>query len=296
MSTLTLYYDFAHGPPTWNFFDALLLLEMERLDKGHQKARVRLVAGPKEGFRWDGLPPYGGPERRRWAENICVPMPVMLPSCGEPAEWIERCDAEKDRGPSIGLGGQTHGFKHNGAAAKRGLFPFRVPEKMVHAAFALAGQRYVTITLRETGWHQSRQSKLDRWLPIAQAIQNCGFKVIFIRDAARATEPIEGFETAPAASTNSLARGAFYAGAEMNLGIANGPLWFAWFMKAPVLICNLVHNDEPCASVHSYSWGGLKPGDTGFPNSHARQRLLWGVDEPSAVLAVFAELMEPANA
>lgn len=291
MTTLTLYYDFDHSPPTWNFFDALLYLEIERLQRGFQKTRVRLVAGRKDGWRCDNLPPYGPQERRRWATNICEPMPMLLPSCGAPAEWIDRRDAEKDRGPSIGLGAATHGFRWNGEAARRGLFPFRAVEHEIAAAFAFA-HPYVTITMRNPGWHRSRSSRPDRWLAIAKGIKAYGYNVVFIQDAAKADEPVEGYATAPVASRHAHARAALYAGAEMNIGIACGPLWFAWFMGAPVILCNLVHADEPCANAHSYSWGGLKPGDRGFPNSHSRQRLHWEVDEPEAVLATFRETME----
>lgn len=290
----TVYCDFKYSPPTWNFFDVLLAGEIWRVKKGYERIKVKLIPGPVDGFRADDLPPYGGAERRRWMHNICVPMPLLLPSCGEPAEIVTRAEAEADRGPKIGVNEPLHGFHTNGEAAERGIFPFRAPPEFSHG-LAIAAP-YVTITLRETGWHRSRQSNVEAWLVIARAIEASGFRVVIIRDAMKAHEPLDWPLTSPQASENCLVRAALYAGADMNLGIANGPLWFAWFMGAPVMIFDLIHDDEPCANVSSYAWANILPGQRGFPNSKPNQRLVWEKAKPSIVLGAFAETMEAALA
>lgn len=296
MKTGTLYYDYAYCPPTWNFFDALLLAEMWRIDLGLDRVRVRCVGGPAEGFRMDALPPYGKSERLRWHQNIVEPMPLLLPSCGERAAWCERREAEQDPGPKIGLGMPSHGFARNGDAAARGLFPFRAIGEHTLAAMAGIAAPYVTISLRETDWHKSRQSNVPDWLQIAKRVERMGFRVVVIRDAMKCQEPIDWPLTSPEASENCLARAALYAGAAMNLGISNGPLWFAWFMGAPVMIFDLLHDDEPCANAGSFAWARLKPGDRGFPNSKPTQRLVWEKARPDIVLDAFAETMEAALA
>lgn len=293
---ITLYYDYRVSPPTWNFFDALLLLEMQRIDLGIDRSRVRLVSGDRDGFRMDDLPPYGGEERRRWSRNIVEPMPMLLPSCGERATFIDRREAERDGEPKIGPMFNAHGFARNGEAAKRGLFPFRAPLAMMRASMQAIAAPYVTITLREPVNKQTRTSNVADWLSIAKRIERTGFRVVVIRDAMKAHEPIDWPLVSPEASENCLTRAALYAGAAMNLGIANGPLWFAWFMAAPVMIFDLLHDDEPCANKHSYSWGGLKPGDQGFPNSRPDQRLFWEKATPARVLDAFMETMEAVHA
>jgi hypothetical protein len=294
MYTLNLYIDFAHTPPTWNCFDVLLRGELHRLDIGAERIKVFLIPGDNEGFRHDNLPPFGGAERMRWCKNIVAPMPTLLPSCGEPAVWTTRNQADLDPGPKLGINTHLHGFATNGDAARRKVFPFRATPTLT------GGRPYVTITLRETGWHKGRQSDLTAWLKIGAEIERLGHDVIFIRDAATAHMPLgvsgRQYQAPPLVSECSDYRASMYAGAAMNLGIANGPLWFAWFMQAPVMIFDLIHYDEPCANEQSYSWGGLKPGDRGFPNSKATQALYWHKAHPDLVVAAFRDMMERVHA
>lgn len=278
---MKLVYDYRSSPPTWNAFDALLVGEMCRLDRGEELLEAVCVPGPREGFRDDDLPPFGGAERLRWHENIVRPMGLLLPSCGAPIEIVPREGAA-----GVGLGSHLHGFHTNVEAARRGLAPFRATQ-------AKRDPRLVTISLRETGWWKSRQSNLDDWLVVGRAIRATGLDVIFVRDAAKAGEPLEDFAIAPTASVNSVARANLYASAAMNLGISNGPLWFAWFMAAPVLIFDPIHDDEPCANAAHFRACGLEPGQQ-LPNARPGQRIVWEKARPSAVLAAFDEAMAHA--
>lgn len=289
---LTAYYDLSRNPPTFNFFDFLLTAERRRRKIGVDRLRVKIIPGPVEGFRQDRLPPYGGAERTRWLENICIPMPCLLPSCGFPAVMD---DGVAPDGPSFGKGEYLVGFKHNVDAAKEGCYPFRALPDVTQKYRQAYGDNYVTVTLRETGWWAGRQSRLDHWVPAARYIRDMGYRVVFIRDAMKADEPIEGFPTEPEASRNVLKRASLYAGAVMNIGIANGPLWFAWFLGAPVAIFNLVHDDEPCASVRSYEGAGLRAGEQ-LPNGGSRQRLIWQKETPELIVDTFCDLVqkEPA--
>lgn len=284
---LTAYYDLATSPPTYNFFDFLLTAEGKRLELGEQRMRVRILPGPVEGFRRDRLPPYGGDERSRWLENICMRMPELLPSCGEPAQMDD--GTVFNDGPSIGRGEYLVGFHTNVNAARRGLAPFTGDTKITNRYRARHGA-YVTISMRETAWYASRQSKLENWLPAADAIKAMGYEVVFVRDAAKAEEVVPGHRIEPGASKRIVERASLYAGAKMNLGISNGPMWFAWFMGVPVAIFNLVHTDEPYTSAETFKACGLPLGEQ-LPNARTRQRLVWEKDTAGAIVNTFRDLM-----
>jgi hypothetical protein len=293
------YYDLARNPPTWNAFDFLLQAEMWRRREGLDRLRVRVLPGPAEGFRRDSLPPFGGEERRRWLRSIVLPLPELLPSCGARAEEIPR-DAIVET-PAFGRDLYAVGFATNVAAARAGCAPFRADPDLVAQCRNAYGD-YVTITLRETGWWASRQSDVREWMRIGWALKMRGFAVVFVRDAAKAEEPLPGepcdtrpFVTAPVASIHSWARAALYAGARMNLGISNGPLWFAWFMGAPVAIFDLIHDDEPCASAAHFRACGLAPGEQ-LANAKPGQRLFWHKATAEAVLDGFDRLIDTQRA
>lgn len=285
--TLTAYYDLKTSPPTFNAMDFLLVAEMERIKLGLERIRVRVLSGPKDGFRDDSLPPFGAEARRRWLENIVLPMPLLLPSCDGPAVYD---DGDEPEGHSIGRGEYLVGFGVQVRAARANVFPFRGTFERAQAYEARHGKGYVTVTFRETGWWKSRQSDLQAWAIAASVIKSKGYRVVIVRDGVRAHEPFEGFPTEPAASLNVVERASLYAGAAMNLGIANGPLWFCLFMGAPVAIFNLVHDDEPSASASMFEGAGLKVG-TQLPNMGKNQRLVWGKDTPEAIVGTFNELM-----
>jgi hypothetical protein len=92
---------------------------------------------------------------------------------------------------------------------------------------------FITITLREAEHWPHRNSNLDAWLKFAADLQHQGEKVIFIRDFARAKEPIAGFDYSPVAATNLKIRMTCYQVAKMNFFVSNGPAMLCFFSKAP---------------------------------------------------------------
>lgn len=284
MTIGTAYYDLAHCPPTWNAFDFLLAAEQWRLSQGLRAIDVRVLPGPVEGFRDDHLPPYGTAERMRWLRNIVLPMPVLLPSCGQAAGLVPFDDAPP--GAAFGRGRFTVGFRTNVAAARAGLAPFRAVVDDVARYRRQLGDRYITITLRDTGWWTDRTSAVGEWLVVARVLERRGYRVVFVPDGMRPDQRIPGFETVPAAAELVLERAGLYGGAVMNLGLANGPLWFAWFMGVPVLIFVRLWENEPCAGRNAYRNAGFEPG-TQLPNARPGQRLVWAPDRAALILDAF---------
>lgn len=251
---------------------------MERIDLGYDEIELKIIPGPVHGFRSDNLPPFDVAERVRMRDHIVVPLARLLPSCVS-------CEVLPNRirppGNIIGFGEARYGFPIKMRAAQRNVYPFRHPSK----SSAPVGP-YVTITLREALYWPTRNSQLVEWIKAASELKRQGHRIIFIRDTAKASEPIDGFETSPAASVNLFSRAALYAGAAANLFINNGPAWLCWFLGAPCLIFRMVSPDAPCSSQEYFAACGLPPG--GQPAYAKRgQRIIWHDDNADVILAAF---------
>lgn len=286
MSHGVAYYDRARNPPTFNALDFLLLAERWRRAHELDRIEVKVLPGPREGFRQDSLPPYGGAERMRWLQNIVLPLPVLLPSCGDRAQLVDREHRPGDGVPEFGRDQYTVGPSIWTQAFATGEYVLRVPETMV----AQRPARYVTISLRNTGWWVERTSDFAQWAIVAAELRRNGYDVVVIPDGVKPDETIPGVESDAHAACDVLARASLYAGAELNLGIANGPLWLCWFLGLPVLICKIINENEPCAGAGMWRAMGVEPG-TQPRKAKPRQRLVWQSDQAEIVLKHAFELL-----
>jgi len=106
-------------------------------------------------------------------------------------------------------------------------------------------QRPVTITLRETGYYEYRNSNPKAWPLFARWLQDIGERVIVVRDTAKADEPLDGLVTCPSASRDLYYRAALYAQAKANLFVTNGPWALALFMDVPWLCFASIDDEQP---------------------------------------------------
>lgn len=281
----TLIYDLAHNPPTFNKLDCLLQGDRWCRLQGFERLEVKVLPGPADGFRADRLPPYGGAERRRWLSNIVLPLPVLLPSCGRPAEIVGR---EHRGAHEFGRDAYTVGPATWVEAFRDGDFPFRVPPGV--AALRTVPRPYVTLTLRNTGWWPERSADFGQWAIVGRELQRQGFGVVVIPDGARPDEGLDGFDNDRGAAENVLERAALYAGAALNLGIGGGPMWLAWFLGLPVLICKFMNANEPCSGLGIWQRLGVAPGEQPR-HARPRQRLVWASDQAETILQHAGELL-----
>jgi hypothetical protein len=148
---------------------------------------------------------------------------------------------------------------------------------------------YVTITLRETTTWPHRNSNMDAWLRFGAYLKERGERVIYVRDTAKAHEPIEGEVTCPAASIDLHQRVALYQGAKINLFQMNGPSAMALFMDRPWLAFT-----EPVPDGHPYYpctpgfWElmGIEQGGQ-YPWCTEDQRIVWSLDSYEAIVAAW---------
>ncbi len=136
---------------------------------------------------------------------------------------------------------------------------------------------YVSITLREATHFDHRNSNLPEWIKFANYLKDQGIRVIFLRDTAKAYDPIEGFETYPAASLDVDVRFGFYERALANFGCANGPMTMCLFSNKPVYIFTQISSSDNYSANTPHWWitnNGITEGQQ-FPWCADNQRIVW---------------------
>lgn len=159
---------------------------------------------------------------------------------------------------------------------------------------ATAGQAPVTITLREADYWNYRNSNMTEWLKVAEYLEDQGERVIFIRDTAKAMEPITGFDTCPAAALDLDIRLALYESAKCNLAVSNGPWMLMLHGSRPWLMfveTNSMSPFFPESDQFWTQWHGINPKlNEQFPWSNPTQRIIWQRDNADNIIAAWEKL------
>lgn len=152
----------------------------------------------------------------------------------------------------------------------------------------------IIITLREANHWPHRNSNLDEWLKFARHLQRSGEEVIFVRDTAKADEPIPGYEfaTSPLASKDIDIRLALYESSKCSLFAANGPWNLAVFGDFPWLMFNEAVDGDPFEFNTPEGWklhNGISVGEQ-LPWSRPDQRIIWKRDTYANMRQAWDEL------
>jgi hypothetical protein len=279
---MRLTYDLGKCPSSWDFMQWLINVEIVRRVQGHKTLGVHIKPGPKEGFRDDTLPrPIAA--RKAILENVIRPGMALLGA------------TEVDDGESNIIPYATRfavDYARNGGAV-----PFyQVPKSsMDEVRDELKGRHPLLITLREASYLPERNSDLAAWTAFAKT---CGEDVIFVRDTAKADEPIEGFETSPRASRDICYRAAMMRHAKCNLMMANGPWILALYSMSPWLNFGAIRVNLDWAPGHPSWWErnmGISVG-TQFPWSMQNQRMVWGNDTLENISSAWSVVREIKSA
>lgn len=283
MNTLNVCYNLGFNPASWDFTVWMVNVEMARIRHGYDNFSVYFKPGPKDGFRDDTLErPLE--QRRMILENVIRPALSLL-------------DATESTVPCSLL--YSHMFKDIVRAHKNGepVPRFRIPQAFKdEAALYLKGRKPLILTLREAGHYSGRNSNLEEWETFAH---ESGEDVIFVRDTAKADEPLPGFETCPRASRDFLFRGALMEQARCNLLISAGPVGFCWFSTTPYLVFRPLTPHVPHYSPGKPEWWtnhiGIPPG-TDCPFAAPHQHIVWEDDTAPVIHAAWGKLRQKAAA
>lgn len=283
---LTGYYDLALCPPTYDFVSFLQHLECERIARGIDRCRVRLLPGPAGGFRQDKWWPYTVAERQALVRNIVMPLCRLLPSCVGCENGIRPAAVH----PFIGYGARHYGLRVCVDSMRRSGPTLRAPDPR-------PDPRLVTITLRECEHWPERNSRVDEWIIAARQIEARGYRVVFVRDTLQAAARISGFECDSRAATDVVARANLYASAACNLSVSNGPAWLALALGAPLLLFRPVNDASanPAVTTGYFKRCGIASGGQ-VPGALPSQRLVWSDDDSVSILDAFDRHMALAEA
>jgi len=151
-------------------------------------------------------------------------------------------------------------------------------------------EKPIVITLREQdGYWEHRNSNLEAWKLFADHMESRGELVVFVRDTAKATEPLEGYSTCPDASIHLDIRCALYERAKCNLLVSNGPASLLLFMDAPWLMLTQ-HDDSSEYPPETKEWwalNGLEPGK--YPWLRPAQREIFSMDSFDEIMSAWRE-------
>jgi hypothetical protein len=260
-TTAPLNYDFPH----W-----LIDAEMTRVREG-APAPLKVAFW----FGRDGKTGLKTPAMAQMFENVVRPMLGLIGAVEDDSAWRGR---QKE----------VYVLRDVVAAARAGE---KVPTFHSPKGFVLNGP--VTITLREADYDVDRNSNPDAWMSFAEYLRMQGERVIFVRDTARADEPLGDFVTCPAASRDIHMRMALYESAKANLFVSNGPSMLAVFGTRPWLIFMPARPDNddyrPATVAFLRNSMGLEVGGQ-WPWSGPDQRIVWKPDDYANILAAWKAL------
>jgi uncharacterized Rossmann fold enzyme len=269
--TLDAVYDLSLSPASWDFIPWLVRAEMARKRSGFKKLAVSFLPGPKNGFRDDPLPDY---DKRQILENVMRPAIALIGAVEGKATagWrsgytVNQIVEDSNKGEAVPVFSAPQWARDKIAAQLKNRTP-------------------VVIVLREAQHWPKRNSNMADWLKFAAELGD----VIFVRDTAKADEPLEGFHTHPEASRDINVRLALYEHASVVMGVNNGPMTILEFMNVPFLqFKKTVPDYPPSAREWIEKFIGIPFGGQ-HPWHNAKQRIVWADDTYAAIKQAYIDL------
>lgn len=273
-------YNIATDPLSFDFINWLIDAEMTRIR--------HMAPAPLKVHFWPGQYPQAGlrvHDRMAWLDNVFRPALKLVGAVeSDAAKLGHYCE------------NTFASYKNIVANARLGerVPRLKAPADHIERMRMHAGK--ITITLREWGSQPERNSNLENWLDFARWLRGQGGEVVFVRDTAKAHEPLPAFATEPLASTSLLHRAALYEVAKANCFISNGPVTLAFFGERPwFAITPPQADDHPTDPNTERSWArniGVPIGGQ-FPWAAPDQRLIWTDDSVVNLISAWNMIMFP---
>jgi hypothetical protein len=280
--------DLSKVPASFDFITWLVNAEMDRRRRGAPAPlKVAFVDGPDAGFRNGDVQNLA--EKRQIMDRVMRPALALF-------------GAEED--PNVIHGRQYHyWYRPITEAARTGEeVPKCKPQSgavqdmigwLINHGHRLRGKAPLVITLRETRYSPERNSNVAAWTEFARRRRAEGEQIVFVRDTARAEEPIEDFSVCPVAARDLHARAALYSLARCNLIIANGPAELLQFSDWPFIEIKPPAEVDPLRPVTmGETWwqrfGGITPPES-FPWLGKHQMTVWKRDAIDVLETAWAE-------
>lgn len=264
-------YNVANAPLGFDFINWLVTQEMYRISVGAPAPlKVGFWVGKdvEEEGKVDGRLP--------WLNN------VFRPALG----FIGAVEDEKGK---VGIAQQMYATRQIVHMLKEGN---PVPVFKPKGNYDLP-KGVVTITLREADHWKHRNSNLEAWLKFADDLKQKGERVVFVRDTAKATEPLYEWETCPEASIDLDKRMWLYDNAKANLFVSNGPQTLCLYNDKPWLMFVPLEDDSSTYTPNTRKFWiekqGIAPGEQ-YPWSSPQQKLVWAPDTYENIKEAYGKL------
>lgn len=281
-------YDMSKAPASFDFVTWLVVAEMDRCRRGvTEPLIVAFVAGPEDGFRPGDV--QNAVEKQAILDNVMRPALALFGA-------TESKEAVTGRQFHYWYRPITDGF-NVGEEVPRCKPPAALVMKVAHelAEGGIKPRDALVITLRETRYTPERNSDLDAWTEFARRRRAEGIPVIFVRDTAMATQPIEDFPIHSTAASDLQTRAALYSLARCNLIVANGPAELLQFSDWPFIEMKPPSVDLMRPVSMGDTWwqrfAGITPPET-FPWLGPHQLTVWKKDTLDNLETAWAEWLD----
>lgn len=264
-------YNCAVAPFSFDFLPWLASAEMTRVREG--------APGPLKVAFWfgrDGKTGMSNGIRQRMFEKVVRPLVSLMGA-------VETSNTGGRFKEFYGLGDVANGARAGEAVPR------------IKSPISFSDRGYVTITLRENNLYPHRNSNVAAWLKFGEYLLNKGEQVVFVRDTAKAHEPLgepDGSTTIPMAAFELPVRAALYQAAKINLCMANGPWGLMLFMDRPWLAFNRPNDGvsyEPNSPEFWRDFHGVEYGGQ-FPWCRPDQRVVWANDDFDNLVMAWEDL------
>jgi len=265
--------DLSKVPASFDFITWLVNAEMDRRRRGAPAPLlVAFVDGTDEGFRKGDV--QNLPEKRQIMDKVMRPALALFGAKEEPG-------AIHGRQYHYWYRPITDGFK-TGEEVPKVEVPMAARMHVLRRLYTRHLSDPIVITLRETRYSPERNSNINAWLEFARRRRDEGHNVVFVRDTAKAHEPLDDFATYPEASLDLITRAALYSAAKCNMIVANGPAELLQFSDWPFIEIKPSAEIDPLRPVSmGESWwqrfGGITPPES-FPWLGKHQLTVWKRD------------------
>jgi hypothetical protein len=314
---LYAFYDLAVAPITFDFLWFLVGSELERQRLKLPAIRVIIVPGQHDGLRRED-PDYDKEvtpaARRERIDNILIASCSLLPSVASVAVAPCRADAE---GVAVAAADRSYPRCYEPALPRYAdsSEPLRLARERAATigvlrapAAELAAVDHwlrahgiavppVTITLRDYGYMQDRNSNYAAWTEFARKRDPVRHPVVFVPDAERCRTGLPALELAglriyPEAALNICLRMALYERAYLNLGVNNGPMGLCWLNASTrYLTFKILTETAPQATPAYMRQLGFEIGAS-LPGAAPWQKWVWENDDLSVIEREFAAAVE----
>lgn len=306
MRTLTAVYDLAHAPASYDFLIWLYSADaVRRLNDCEHMHVVVIPAATPGGFR-----PIGkglSQMAKIWRlHNMLLPL-CQLFDASYTLHLSRAAMAAYDDDPALtiwpapelrNLAWYALGFlitlHADGIEGRRMSVRSLTPHPQAREWLKtwLLGKPYITVTLRNT-LIPSRNSSVVEWAEFIAWAERGGYQVIVIPD----TEDADcRDEIGAMAAIHPIIRHALYSGAQMNLGVGNGPMMLCLCSPdIPYLMFKLLVEDWTATTIEAWTANKLPPGSQP-PWAGPHQRLIWADDDFAIIRDAFTEMMAKQEA